>query len=159
MAKICFALFDSSEQADPAVVELTRRCDDHPAFAVHVHEKHLVAQDLPDSGTELARNNVISAAGGGVIGLVGGGVAAATLDIMGLSALGGAGFGLISGVLIGILSGMMSGARSPKKALRDLAAELERGKVMVTVGVEASEHVRLVEDVLDQAGGRRVGSA
>jgi hypothetical protein len=159
MAKICYGLFDSAEQAQPAVAELTKQCDEHPAFAVHVHEKHLVAQDLPDCGTDLGRNNVISAVGGGVIGMVGGGVAAATLDIMGLSALSGAGFGLISGVLIGILSGMMSGARSPKKPLRDLAAELERGKVIVTVGVDANDHVRLVEDALDRAGGRRIGNA
>jgi high-affinity Fe2+/Pb2+ permease len=107
----------------------------------------------------LGRNNVISAVAGGVIGLVGGGVAAATLDIMGLSALGGAGFGFISGVLIGILSGMMSGARSPKKPLRELAAELDRGKVIVTVGVDTGDQVRLVEDVLERAGGRRVGNA
>lgn len=159
MARICYGLFDNVEQAQPAVEELTRQCEEHPALAVHVHRERLNPQDLPDCGTELGRNNVISAVGGGAIGLVGGALAGSTFDIMGLSLLGGAGFGLLSGVLIGLLSGMMSGARSPKKALRDLAAELDRGKVMLTVAVEDHGLCDLVEHTLDEAGGRRVGHA
>jgi hypothetical protein len=54
---------------------------------------------------------------------------------------------------------MMSGARSPKKPLRDLEAELERGKVMLTVAVDDHGHVSLVERVLAEAGGRRIGHA
>ncbi len=158
MPKVCYALFESLEGAQPAVEELTRRSDAHPAFAVQVHQSRLNPQDLPDAGTESTRNSVISAGAGGLIGLVGGGVAAGVLDIVGLGPLGGAGLGLVSGVLIGTLSGMMSGARSPKKVLRNLAAELRRGKVLVTVGVDDHGQVGLVEDILHDAGGRRVGN-
>jgi hypothetical protein len=159
MARICYGLFDSTDQARPALEELTRHGDAHPAFAVQVHERALNPQDLPDCGTEVARNNLIAAAGGGLIGLVGGALAGGLLDVMGLTFVSGAGVGLVSGVLIGILSGMMSGARSAKKALRDLAPEIARGRVLVTVAVEEHGHLRLVEDALSRVGGRRVGNA
>lgn len=159
MSRICYGLFESTEQAQPAVTELTRGSEDHPVFAVGVHEKQLNPQDLPDCGTELARNNVISAVAGGGIGLVGGSIAGGAFDIIGLDLATGAGIGLITGVLIGILSGMMSGARSAKKPLRDLAAELERGLIIVTVGVDDHGLLDLVESTLSEAGGRRVGNA
>jgi hypothetical protein len=159
MARICYGLFDDEEQAQPAVTELTTHRDTHPAFAVGVHEGRLNPQDLPDCGTELARNNVISAAAGGAIGLVGGAIAGGAFDIIGLDLVGGAGIGLMTGVLIGILSGMMSGARSAKKPLRSLEPELERGKVIVTVGVDDHGLIGLVEGTLSDAGGRRVGNA
>ena len=159
MSRICYGLFDSTEQAQPAVTELTRGCESHPVFAVGVHETRLNPQDLPDCGTELARNNVISAFAGGAIGLVGGAVAGGAFDIIGLDLVSGAGIGSMTGVLIGILSGMMSGARSAKKSLRDLVPELERGRVIVTVGVDDHKLLDLVEGTLIEAGGRRVGNA
>lgn len=159
VARIGYALFDGSEQADAAVRALTRHGEDHPAFSVQVHAGRLVAQDLPDCGTEVARNNVMAMVVGGTVGALGGAVAGGWFDIMGLDAGIGAGVGLLSGVLMGLLMAMMSGARSPKRPLRDLAAELERGKVIVTVAIDDHRLVGRVERILRDAGGRRIGTA
>ena len=157
MTTLVYAVFASGEAADEAIGELTRNSAEHPAFAVQSHtQAPLDGDDLPESATEIGRNTILAAVFGAVVGLILGVVAGATLDIMGLTPAIGASFGLLTGILSGFLGGMMAGTRTPKLALREAAAALEGGAVLLTVEVGDPGHVELVEDLLDEGGADEV---
>ena len=157
MATLVYAVFASSEAADEAIAELTRRTEARPAFAVQAHAgAPLDGDDLPESATEIGWNTLIAVIVGAVVGLVLGVVAGSTLDIMGLTPAIGAGFGLLTGILSGMLGGMMAGTRTPKAALREAAKGLESGARLLTIEVGDPGHVELVEDLLVEQGADEV---
>jgi len=153
MATLVYAVFAGAASADAATGALTRRTDAHPAFAVQAHSAApLDGDDMPEAATEIARNTMIAVGVGALVGMTLGLIGGATLDLIGLTPALGAGFGLLTGVLSGLLGGMMAGTRTPKAALREAAAGLEDGAVLLTIEVGDPGHVELVEDLLDEHG-------
>jgi hypothetical protein len=157
MASLVYAVFEDATAAEEASAELTRNTTGstrgHPSFAVQTHHRGpLDGDDLPESATEIGRNTMIAIVAGAIGGLVVGLAAGTFLDIMGLTPAIGAVFGLLTGILSGMLGGMMAGTRRPKAALREAAAALESGEVLLTIEVGDPGHVDVVEEILDQQG-------
>lgn len=155
---IVYGVFADKPSAEAVADQLRRPGDDHGVLPVQTHERSpLDGNYLPESATEIGRNTTIAIVVGAIVGLALGALAGATLDIMGLSVGIGAVFGLMTGVLSGMLGGMMAGTRQPKAPLREAAAQLGGGKVLVTVEVEDVGEVRHVETLLEAGGGIDVG--
>ncbi len=158
---IVFALFADQPAATRAIDELRRATESrqHPAYPVQSHERSpLDGNYLPESATETGRNTLVAMIAGAVVGLVFGSIAGATLDLVGLTVGIGAAFGLLTGVLSGLLGGMMAGTRLPKQPLREAAAGLGEGRVLLTIEVEDVREVDSVEALLEAHAGDSIGS-
>jgi hypothetical protein len=154
---VVHALFATIEAADAAARELARNCDEHPSYAVQLHERPVIDPNtLPESATDTGRNTVLAVVVGiavmGTLGGVAGGVSA----IPGLDLVSGAGLGALTGALVGVLSGLMAGTRRPKKVLQELAARLGSGKVLLTAEVDDA-HLEMVETLLEDRDATEVG--
>lgn len=151
MAQVVYALFESRAAAEPAVTALARRSERHEPFSIQLHKDRLDPLALPESATQVGRNNFIAAVGGGGIGLVLGVVGAWFVHVPGLTPASAGAIGLITGVLIGAMSALMSGARDPKPPIAALAPRIggEADAVLVTVEVRDGEQAKYVEDLLD----------
>lgn len=155
---IVYGLFADERSAEAVADVLRRPGDAHGVLPVQTHTKQpLDGNYLPESATEIGRNTTIAIIVGAIVGLALGALAGATLDIMGLTLGIGAVFGLMTGVLSGMLGGMMAGTRQPKAPLREAAAQLGGGKVLMTIEVEDPSEVRAVEQTLESGGALDVG--
>ena len=153
MPTLVYAVFDDAAAADSATTELTRVSGEFPAFLIQHHARGpLDGGDLPEVATEIWRNTTIGTIVGGVVGMVLGLLAATVLGVMGLPPALGAIMGLITGTMFGMMRGIMAGTRVPKQPLREAAAALEDGEIMLTIEVIERAHVEHVEDVLDAHG-------
>jgi hypothetical protein len=156
---IVYGLFADKAASEQASAELRQADDQHPTFAVQSHERSpLDGNYLPEAATEIGRNTLVAVVVGGIGGLILGSIAGAMHVIVGLTLGIGAAFGLLTGILSGMLGGMMAGTRQPKPALRELAARLGEGRVLLTVEVDDQGHVELVEQLLEKHAGESVGS-
>jgi hypothetical protein len=158
VALLVHAVFETVSDSEAVTADLERRTEAHPQFAVQTHrERNLDGSALPESATEVGQNTKIATTVGAGVGLLVGVVGGSTLDFAGFNAGTGAGIGLLFGVLVGSLSGLMAGARQPKAKLRELAAGLADGRVLVTVEVDDRAQAEVVEGLLGSAGGSAVG--
>ena len=157
MPTLVYAVFDDASAADGATSALTRVSGEFPAFLVQHHTRGpLDGGDLPEVATEIWRNTIIGTIFGGFVGMTLGLLAATVLGVMGLPPALGAIMGLITGVMFGMMRGLMAGTRVPKQALREVAAGLEDGAVLLTIEVLEHAHVEHVEEVLDSHGAAHV---
>ncbi len=147
-----YALFDSPIRAVAAYAEILRSgCTDEHCSAI-VHEKHIDEGLLP-SGERAGRE----AAGEGAA-LAG----AAGAAIAGLAALGGGIFGIGpiaaaaagGGVMAayGALLGAISGSDDPERHLRELAEEVEAGRILIAVETDNPDMASMCQEAFEKNG-------
>ena len=150
MPHVVYALFDDAERGERVRAELSRRDGDGQGLDVQPHERHLDANQLPESATYYGRNMIVTTAAGSVFFMIAGAVVGAYDIVPGMGAGLGVLLGLISGVVIGIYTAMQAGTRVAKEALRELAPRIEQGAVLLTIEVFTRTEADRLVDLLDE---------
>jgi len=130
---IIFGVFENRAAAESAIEAIERQTGSE--LAAVVHEEHLRDDDVQMSGTDALKGALMGAAVVGVLGALIGGlllIPAADLSI-GWSEFAFLG---LAGSVMGVTAGAVAGASESREEIRKMAAQLEQGKVLVTLGTD-----------------------
>ena len=156
MPHVVYALFEDAELAEKTRADLTRRTS-NTGYDVQPHERHIDANQLPDSATFYGRNLVMATTVGSVFFVACGAVLGIYDVIPGVGPGMGMLLGLICGTVIGIYTGMQAGTRVAKEPIAVLAPQVEAGAVLLTIEVSARHNADKLVDDLDERGADECG--
>lgn len=153
MDRLFCALFDDEPSAASAIDELVNGVVADEVVSVVLHEGSVTHGDLGVAAGKSGRRMLQGGAIGTTLGvLVGGliaGLAGGPLTTLLVAAA--------TGGLYGTLAGAISGRDGEQKALTDVAAALEDGKVLVTLELKGSASARVqATQILARFGGRKI---
>lgn len=147
MKHVLFALFDSPQRAAAALREVRRAGIHSDDFSIIAHRGVLDEDDLSVKETDSRQGFSRGVLFGSVAGAVTAGLLAGPFGLIGVGPLAAALFGGAAGGAYGALGAGLAGLGVPDKTLQQWAAELEAGKVVVTVTVKGSEREATVESI------------
>lgn len=158
MALVVYALFDSASEATVAEQAVRKEHGKGGACVVNSYDHGpLDGTGLPEGATEFGRNVAIAMLAGAGFMAVAGGIAGAMDLLLGMGVGMGVMLGLVTGLLMGLVGAMQAGTRIPKRAIRELAARLVDGRVLVIVEVSSQREVPRVIETLERFDPRELG--
>lgn len=156
MKHILFALFDDPAEAESAIQELDDSGMDHSHYSVILHRGALKQEELDLTETDAREGLVDGALLGGLAGALASSLLAGPVGLLGLGWLAAAAFGAGAGSAYGALGAALVGAGIPDRTLEKWAAEVESGKVLVTVKVDSFEREERIETLFKRHGALEV---
>jgi hypothetical protein len=157
MEKLVYALFDDHDQAAAAVDDMLANGVPKDVVSVVMHEGHLHAEDVQNPGTQAKRFAWAGGLATGVAAAVAGGMVAGSSGMVGVGPLAVALFSGAYGTLLGGLVAAISGSSDAKPQIEHLAAEVEKGKVLVTIDLAKKRAAVRCEDLLERHGAHHIG--
>lgn len=156
MDKLVCAIFDSDEHAERAVDGLLADGIDRELVSVLVHHGHVEHEDVELAGTKSRGRMAQGVAIGGAAGALLGGLIFGPIGLVGVGPLAAAVFGASSGGIYGAVAGALTGRDATKDVVKDLAARVEQGDVLVTAEVEGRDKAKEIADRLRHLGANPV---
>ena len=152
MDKLVCAIFDDNEHAERAVNRLLEDGIDRELVSILVHDQHVEHEDVEHagtkSGTRMAQGGMIGGAAGALLG----GLVLGPIGLVGVGPLAAAAFGATGGGLYGAVAGALTGRDTTKDVVKDLAARVEQGEVLVTAEVEGKAKAEEIANRLSHLG-------
>ena len=152
MKHMLFALFEEAREAEAALQEVEADETCRGAYSVVMHEDRLRDGDveLVETGVRggMALGALLGAAGGAMLG----GLVAGPLGLIGGGPLFAALMGGTYGTLYGGLAGTLGGLGGPDEGLKQLADQLEAGKILVSVNIEGIDCEARIEAIFQRHG-------
>jgi hypothetical protein len=154
MSTVVFGVFDDAHAADRAA----QTAHDDLAVDGVVHSGHLREEEVQIGGSEALQGAI---QGGLVVGLAGALVATFVIWPYAGFNFGLSGFLImaLAGSVFGVVAGAVAGASECKSAIRKTAADVERGKTLVTFEASDREEVLKLRDSLTASGATNVQAA
>lgn len=156
MDRLVTGLFEDEQRAQSAVRQLLDHGVHKDVVGVLLHGNGIEHQDVQEPGTNAGKRMVQGGAiGAGVAALLGGAVLG-PLGLIGVGPLAAALFGLAGGAVYGTVAGALTGRDTDKEEIRELAREVEEGRVLVTAVVESRTSREELEELLRNHGALQV---
>lgn len=159
MSTVVYGLFEDRQAAERAVESAKASVAEvHHQVDGVVHSGHLREEEVQIAGSEALKGGIM---GGLVVGIAG-----ALIATFAIWPFAGHFFGVealvlmvVAGSIFGVVAGAVAGASECKEAIRDTAAEVDKGSVLVTLEVEHRQDLELLREALTAAGARKVEAA
>jgi hypothetical protein len=157
MEKLVYGLFDDHARANAAVEEMLAHGVPKDVISVVMHEGELHVEDVPTPGTQARRFAWAGGLAAGGVAAVLGGLVAARGGMVGAGPLAVAALSGAYGSLLGGLVAAISGSSDARPQIQRLAAEVEKGKVLVTIDVAKRRTAIDCEAFLERHGAHHIG--
>lgn len=148
MDRVVYAIFENHASAQQAVDQLLAHGVPDDVIDLVMHEGKVKEGDFAGPATEARRYGLFGGIATAIAGAVLGGLIAGGIGVA---------LGALSGGLLGSIVASIAGGSDPKPEMDDLAAEVRKGRVLVTIDL-TGKHVGLdYERFLEDHGALRVG--
>jgi hypothetical protein len=158
MSALVMGLFETHADASAAVDDALASGYRGDITDVALYEDELPNEEIDQPGSGSIRFAIAGAIIAGLAGAVLGGVLLGPTFGLAGAALGAA-LGSAAGGLYGTLAGLLSGRDVPKTSVREAAAQVRGGKVLVSIEVDSHAATRDAEALLRRHGSNEVETA